>query len=108
MCVWRQLWLTTVADADAEIKTRRGTMQQTKKCNALQDNDSKKAKGKGGAEAPAEREREIEGEGGKRINENGQQAEAEAEEGEGRGSERGHCLWPHCFHFRNSAPFSHA
>lgn len=48
--------LTTVADA--EIKTRRGTMQQTKKYNALQDNAPAKGGGGGGAKAGTERERE--------------------------------------------------
>lgn len=57
MCV--EATLTTVADA--EIKTRRGTMQQTKKCNALQDNAP--AKGKRGWRHSRHRKREREGVG---------------------------------------------
>lgn len=75
VCVEATL-LTTVTDADAEIKTRRGTMQQTKKCNALQDNDSL-GEGRGASRVGR----------GKRINENGQQGEEEegATQKDGRG-----------------------
>lgn len=96
MCVEATL-LTTVADADAEIKTRRGTMQQTKKCNALQDNDSL-----GEARGASRVGR------GKRINENGQQGEEEegahTEGGEGRGG----TVRARIVFISETAPFSHA
>lgn len=93
MCVEATL-LTTVADADAEIKTRRGTMQQTKKCNALQDNDSL-GEGRGASRVGR----------GKRINENGQQGgRGHTKGGEGRGG----TVRARIVFISETAPFSHA